>query len=148
MDTLLLVHAAATFALIGLIWTVQLAIYPLFERVGERAFREYHERYSRRIAVVVAPLMAVELFTGVRLMSQLEVGASMAVEWSAFTLIVLIWGTTFVLSVPLHHKLGVQFKASTARLLTATNWIRTVAWTLRGILVGAMVSRAFLEQGA
>jgi len=141
---MLLVHAAATFALVGVIWTVQLAIYPLFERVGERAFAEYHDRYTQRMGVVVAPLMVLELFTGVRLMSQLTPNASMAVEWSAFMLIVLVWGVTFALSVPLHRKLSRRFDARTARLLVGTNWIRTVAWSLRGVLVATLVVREFL----
>jgi hypothetical protein len=148
VQDLLLVHAAATFALFGLVWTVQLAIYPLFEQVGEAAFRTYHQRYTRRIGFVVVPLMGVELVTGIRLMSQVTPGASMAVEWSAFLLILLIWGTTVMLSVPLHHKLGVQYKASTARLLTATNWIRTGAWTLRAGLVGSLVWAEFMSGAA
>ncbi|WP_145182701.1 hypothetical protein [Planctomycetes bacterium Pla163] len=148
MQDLLLIHAAATFALFGLVWTVQLAIYPLFEQVGEAGFHAYHQRYTRRMGFVVAPLMVVELVTGIRLMSQVTPGASMAVEWSAFLLILLIWGTTAMVSVPLHNKLGAQFKASTARMLTATNWIRTGAWTLRAGLVGWMVWTEFMADAA
>lgn len=144
VQDLLLIHAAATFALFGLIWTVQLAIYPLYERVGEAAFRTYHRSYTRRIGFVVAPLMVVELVTGIRLMSQVTPGASMAVEWSAFMLILVIWAATLMLSAPLHHKLGVQYRVSTARLLTATNWIRTGAWTLRAGLVGSLVWTEFM----
>lgn len=142
--TMLLVHAAATFALVGLIWTVQLAIYPLFERIEPNTFRVYHEQYTRRIGVVVAPLMAIELFTGIRLMSEVTPGSSMAVEWSAFGLVLVIWGMTAFVSVPLHRKLSARYDVRSVRLLAATNWVRTAAWSLRGVLVAVLVSREFL----
>lgn len=143
MPTMLLVHAAATFALIGLVWTVQLAIYPQFVHVGADGFGSYHARYARGIAFVVGPLMVLELVTGIRLMAQVTPGSSMAVEWSAFGLLLVNWAVTGLVSVPLHKKLGAAYSERSARLLAATNWIRTGAWTLRGVLVAVLVQRAF-----
>ncbi|MGB0385973.1 MAG: hypothetical protein ACPGWR_14225 [Ardenticatenaceae bacterium] len=34
MKLLLLIHTATTLSLVGLIWTIQLVHYPLFEQVG------------------------------------------------------------------------------------------------------------------
>ena len=48
MTSLLAVHAAATWALVGLIWTVQLVHYPLFAQVGADTFRSYHARHTQR----------------------------------------------------------------------------------------------------
>jgi len=47
----------------GLIWTVQIVIYPLFDRVGRTAFAGWHEAYMRHIGYVVGPLMLVEAGT-------------------------------------------------------------------------------------
>ena len=38
VSTTLLLNAAATFALVGLIWIVQLVLYPLFGSVGRERF--------------------------------------------------------------------------------------------------------------
>lgn len=57
------VHYAATWALIGLIWTIQLVHYPLFAQVGRHTFKAYHHRHTTQITWVVAPLMLMELIT-------------------------------------------------------------------------------------
>ena len=46
--------------LTGLIWTIQIVHYPLFEQVGEDRFVRYHERHMRRITWVAGPLMLIE----------------------------------------------------------------------------------------
>jgi hypothetical protein len=148
MDALFVAHAAATFALTGLVWVVQLAIYPLFLRVGAEQFTAYHAAYTRRVGFVVAPLMLVEVFTGVRLMSVVEPGASMAAEWTAFILIVLVWASTFMVQVPLHKRLERGFDEARVRLLTNTNWLRTVAWTLRAVLIGGLLFERVAAPGA
>jgi hypothetical protein len=38
-----------------------------------------------------------------------------------------------MLQVPLHQKLSSGFDAAVHRRLVATNWWRTVGWTLRGV---------------
>ncbi|MFT6364052.1 MAG: hypothetical protein ACJAZ8_002475, partial [Planctomycetota bacterium] len=40
---LLFLHLALTWALVGLIWTVQLVQYPSFALVGEAEFAAYHK---------------------------------------------------------------------------------------------------------
>ena len=49
---LLAIHAAATWALVGLIWTVHVVHYPLFAAV-KTGFRAYHEAHMQRITLVV-----------------------------------------------------------------------------------------------
>ena len=53
----------------------------------------------------------------------------------AVTLMIVIWVATIALSVPCHEKLSLGFDASAHRRLVLTNWIRTIAWTLRGLLI-------------
>jgi len=54
-------------------------------------------------------------------------------------LVGLIWGSTFTMQVPLHAQLSSGFEATAHRNLLATNWVRTVAWTLRAWLALAMI---------
>jgi len=46
------------------------------------------------------------------------------------------------LSVPRHEELAHGFAVSTHQALVATNWIRTVAWTVRAVLSLTMVAGA------
>jgi hypothetical protein len=46
-----------------------------------------------------------------------------------------IWLSTFLLQVPQHNVLLQGFAEEAHRKLVITNWIRTVLWSCRGILV-------------
>jgi hypothetical protein len=129
MTPLLAVHAAATWALVGLIWAVQLVLYPLFAQVGADTFRAYHARHTRQIAWVVAPLMAIELLTAVLL---LKGGAREGWLLTSFVPLAFNWLSTWRIQVPLHHRLAGGFDAEAHRCLVTSNWWRTTAWSLRG----------------
>ena len=45
--SLLLIHLAATWALVGLIWFVQLVHYPLFSAVAPERFATFEAEHSR-----------------------------------------------------------------------------------------------------
>ncbi len=129
MSLLFFAHAAATWGLIGLIWTVQLVHYPLFAEVGAEKFPVYHARHTRQITWVVAPLMGVELVSAVLLFAQghrelwfLASGIPLALNWLS----------TWLVQIPLHDSLAAGFDSGAHRRLVKTNWLRTAAWTLRG----------------
>ena len=130
----LLAQSAATLALCGLIWTVQVVHYPLFARVGEAAFRGYHEAHTRLMTIVVAPLMAVELGTALWWIASPVPGVTPAAAWIGLALVLVCWLSTAFIQVPQHRRLAVGFDAPTHRALVRSNWIRTVAWTARGAL--------------
>jgi hypothetical protein len=134
-DDLLLAHAAATWALVGLIWVVQLVQYPGFALVGARDIRAYHAAHVRRITWVVAPLMGVELVTGILLVLDPPAGASTLVLWAASALLAFNWLCTAFVAVPLHGRIAGERRERAQALLVATNWMRTGAWSARGVLV-------------
>ena len=132
MNTLLLFHAAVTWALVGLIWMVQAVQYPLFEKAGREAFGAFHAGHCRRIAWVVGPLMMAELVSAGVL---LALGLRQGVFLGSLPLILVVWASTAFIQVPLHDRLSREFDAEAVSLLVKTNWIRTLAWTGRGILL-------------
>lgn len=131
----ILVHAAVTWALVGLIWVVQLVQYPGFAAVGPREFAEYHAAHCRRITRVVGPLMGLELVTLFYVLSAPPASASALVLWGGAALLAVNWLCTVLVSVPLHARITGRGRVAAQTRLVATNWIRTVAWTLRGVLV-------------
>lgn len=56
-------------------------------------------------------------------------------------LLVVIWVSTAVVQVPLHKLLARGFDLRAYRRLVVTNWLRTIAWSLRGLLIMAMVGK-------
>lgn len=129
MNSLLVVHAAATWALVGLTWTVQLVHYPLFAQVGADTFRSYHARHIRQISWIVAPLMAVELGTAALL---IVLGAREPWLLGSLVPLAFIWLATWRVQIPLHNRLSVGFDAEVHRRLVTSNWWRTASWSIRG----------------
>lgn len=126
---LLQFHSATTWALVGLIWVIQLVHYPLFGHVGRETFQLYHKRHTTQITWVVAPLMFTEVTTAVWL-----VFAGSHEPWLLASLVPLagIWLSTWWVQIPLHERLAKGFDEQTHRRLVTSNWWRTAAWTLRG----------------
>ena len=139
---LLLVHAGATLAMVGLIWFVQLVHYPLFEFASSRRFVEFAAEHQRRTALVVAPLMLVEMGSGVFLLLAPPSGVNRALPWAGALLLALIWASTALLQVPLHRRLSEGHDAGSLRRLVTSNWLRTGAWSLRGVLALVLIARS------
>lgn len=142
--TLLLVHAAATLFMAGLIWFVQLVHYPLFALVGERDYATFAREHSRRTTWVVALPMLVELATGGLLLfgRWRPAGVPDWTVWAGAILIGMVWASTMLLQIPCHDRLAEGWDAAVGRRLVRGNWIRTVGWTFRGLLVVWMVAQA------
>lgn len=128
-------HAAATLYMTGLIWFVQIVHYPLLGAIGDSEFPSYEQRHMSLTTWVVAPPMLVEAATAVLLFWFRPAGVSIWFVWAGIILLAGIWLSTAFLQVPCHETLAKGFDADVHRRLVFTNWIRTVAWSLRGLLV-------------
>ena len=128
-------HAASTLALVGLIWTIQLVHYPAFRFVDPTRFVEFEAFHQRQISLAVVPLMLVELSTAAMLLWLRSTGVPLWMAVAGAGLVLFIWGCTFAVQVPLHNQLAQRYDGAAIEQLVRSNWIRTVAWTLRGGLV-------------
>jgi hypothetical protein len=129
---ILLLHLFLTLYMTGLIWFVQIVHYPLMAAVGASTFRNYQQAHTQRTTWVVAPPMLLELGSGSLL---LYLHHSSAWHWTNMALLMLIWASTFLIQVPIHNQLLKDFNAGYHRRLVRTNWLRTIAWTLRALLL-------------
>ena len=134
-DWLIITQAAATLAMTGLIWFVQIVHYPLMGRVGVEAFTGYEDEHTRRTSWVVGPPMLIEAVTSLTIVFRPPTGVSAGEAWSGLALVAVIWISTATLQVPLHRRLAKGFEPSAHRSLVLTNWIRVLAWSLRAALV-------------
>jgi len=147
MTGLTVLHAAATFIMLGVILVVQLVHYPLFRLVGPDTFEAYQAGHMMRITWIVLPAMTVELLTAVALVVWQPLGIAAWQAWTGLALVGVIWASTGLLQVPLHQTLTVGFDPEAHRNLVTTNWIRTITWILRAGLVGWMLA-ALIEATA
>jgi magnesium-transporting ATPase (P-type) len=134
---LLLSQLLVTGYLMGLIWFVQLVHYPLLAMVGEDRFFNYHRSHTRWTTLAVAPAMLVELFLAIAVAWYVPWSP---LSWAGLGLVGALWLSTFLIQVPMHGKLSEDgYDPLTVRRLVRSNWLRTVAWTLRGIAAAWML---------
>lgn len=128
----------ATLYLTGLIWVIQVVHYPLMDRVPGDTFVAFHAAHARRISFVVIAPMVIELTTAIALLVIRPPNVSVALLVTGVVLVGVVWLSTFAVQVPLHRRLSEGFDPATHRALVRGNWIRTVSWTLRGVLAIAI----------
>ncbi len=121
-----------SWALFGLIWVIQLTHYPTFQFIAEDKFSAFHHHHTQSITLIVLPLMVTELALAAWLVYHYQF------RWLDLTVLIivlLIWASTFFISVPLHNTLADGKDSQIINKLVQTNWIRTFLWTLKGVLI-------------
>jgi uncharacterized membrane protein len=146
MIRILLAHVAATWTMVGLIWFVQIVHYPLFAQVGPDRFATYETAHNRLTTWVVGLPMLIEVVTACMLVLMKPEHIPSGYIWSGVLLVAIIWGSTALLQVPQHEILTHGFAVDAHRVLVTSNWIRTIAWTLRGVLVLLMLNCLLQQQ--
>ena len=139
MTALLLAHVAATWAMVGLIWTIQVLHYPLFAAVGRPEFAAYEAAHTRRITALLAVPWGAEAATTLALAALAPPGAARGLAWTGLGLLAGIVVSTVALQVPRHRALSEGFDPSAHRRLVTTNWLRTLLWTGRGAVALALL---------
>lgn len=139
---LLVVHLAAVWFLVGLVWVVQVLLYPGFRALAGAdpdRWRVHHDRHTRLMAWLVGGPWAVQGVTCAVLLFWRPAGvpfwpAAVAGVCGAATVAV-----TLGLSVPCHRALSQGYDDDVVDRLVATNRYRTAAWSLGGVVAVAMV---------
>ena len=110
-----------------LIWMVQLVVYPSFLYYEKQNLVKWHNHYSKRLAIIVIPLM----------FGQLIIASIQLVELSSIETIIsllmvcAVWISTFVQFVPIHNKISKnKVTEKLLKQLVNRNWLRTLLWTL------------------
>lgn len=113
--------------LLVLIVLVQLVIYPSFKRYSKASLKIWHATYTKRISLVVIPLMFGQL--GLSILGVVKNASSLSII--KLILICIVWVLTFSIFVPLHDSIE---NSETTKMVTAKlvryNWYRTLLWTI------------------
>ena len=127
--------------MVGLIWFVQLVHYPLFNYVGSEEFRIFHENHKIFITPLVGIVMIVELATSGIILFKPPDGFR---NWTTIVGIILlgvIWFSTALVQIQYHNMLSSKFDENILLILIKTNWIRTICWSIRGIIILIMLDK-------
>jgi heme exporter protein D len=141
-SVLVVVHLVSTLFMVGMIWTVQLVHYPLMALVGSEHFTAYEAAHAPRMAAVVMIPWTLQGITVAGLLLDVPDGVDPALVWAAAVAALVPVAVTVLASVPAHQRLGAGFDASTHRTLVRSNWIRTVGWTVHGVIAVAIAVTA------
>ena len=132
---LLLLNFGLAAYLTGLIWVVQLVVYPALAGVGRAEFGRYHAAHTQGMGYAAGPAMVLELLAAGWLAWVLW-PASKPLALSQLALALATWAATFGVAVPFHNRLAAQgYNYVAIDGLTRTNWLRTLAWTARAALL-------------
>ena len=129
MQFLIILNLSITLMMLGIIWFVQLIHYPLFSYADLENFKVFHSQHTRRITLLVAPLMISEAFIA----SLVLITMPTLTSFLGISILVFIWACTFFIQVPIHNKLNNQFDSKLFHHLLKSNWFRTIGWSIRTV---------------
>lgn len=137
MRGIALAHMAATWFMVGLIWTVHTVHYPLFAEVGAATYTEFQAEHVDRIGQLLLLPWLTEGLTLLGLIwvafrgeARRDLRIPVAVGAVAMGVVLLISG---LWSAPAHGDLADGFDAAVHDRLMTANLVRTLAWTVRGM---------------
>lgn len=138
-DVVLLLNTVASWTMVGVIWFVQVVHYPLLSVVPVESAASVAVEHQRRTGWVVMIPMTVEGVTTLLLLGMVPEGVAWFVPWLAGIPLAVALLATVLLSVPRHARMAANPDASVGRELVTTNWVRTIAWSLRGVVTAGML---------
>lgn len=121
-----------SWAMCAIIWVIQLVHYPTFNYIDKKQFKAFHQHHSNSIGIIVAPLMLLELALSAWFFWQDRHNMLLVL---ILLCVVALWCCTFFVQVPLHQQLGKRRTQKAIKELIYSNWIRTVLWTVKAVLV-------------
>ncbi|MFP5369281.1 MAG: DUF1772 domain-containing protein [Actinomycetes bacterium] len=122
--TVLALHLALTAAYAGFQWTVRALVYPQFAEVPAAGFPAYERRHQQRISRLVGPLFAGQGVTTLWLLVDRPAGTPLAGVLLGAGCLAVVLGTTGLLAVPLHRRLGGGWDPVAHRRLVSVDTVR------------------------
>jgi len=123
------IHFASTAVMVGVIWVIQLLHYPTFHYIEKNNYSQFQKFHMNRISYIVIPAMVIEMLSGIMLVI---INDDFIIS---FSFLVCIWIITFVFFTNIHQRLLSKYENTAVEKLVNLNWIRTVFWTVRLVIL-------------
>lgn len=144
----LVVHAAVSFAMTGIMWLVQIAYYPNLALIGTDDFPKYEQTHVRRVTRPAWAMLWLELLSGLALAFVATRSLLREASYANLALLLVIWCSTWFVQVPLHRRLSDGFDTQAHRRLVRTNWVRTLVYTVRAAGLIVLLCAPSTSQGS
>ncbi len=125
-------HLIFSAIMVGVIWVIQLVHYPSFHFIDKDIYDSFQKFHMNKISIIVIPVMILELVTGFLLLIGNSKNILIIIS---FGILILIWGITGLFFSDAHGKLISGYNELIVNKLVSMNWIRTVLWTFKMILL-------------
>ena len=135
------VHVAATWWLVGLIWTIQVVHYPSFDSIDRVGYTDFQDRHMQAMGRLIGFPWLVEGLCVLALFIFAPDNTTRALAAVGGLLEIVVIAVTITKSIPAHEALRDGYVADAHRMLVDTNWWRTAAWSLRGVLALVILLR-------
>ena len=126
-----MIHLISTSLMVGIIWVIQVVHYPSFHFIGNSRYISFQKFHMERISYIVIPVMLVESISGFLLIYD-ELNLILLIS---MVLLLSIWMLTVFFFASVHQKLVSGYQVEMVAKLVKINWVRTLLWTLRLLLL-------------
>lgn len=149
-EWILLPTLGLAFYNVGIIWLMQVHVYPLFKLVGEDEWIPYHTAHWHRIRGVVFVPAGLVLLGAILLMFFRPEAVPGWSLWLGLGVQVVLYALTAVVWAPMQIRLseGDRLHPRVHETLLRTHWGRVALITLYALLVLWMTVAAFAGRGA
>tara|TARA_B100002051_G_C16594930_1_gene564844 strand:- start:236 stop:640 length:405 start_codon:yes stop_codon:yes gene_type:complete len=127
------VHLIFTAIMVGVIWLVQVVHYPSFNFIDKKFYSDFQNFHIKRISFIVIPVMLLELVSGLILIFLDNRHSTPSLI--SFGILILIWIITGLFFAKAHQDLTVGYDREIVKKIIKLNWIRTLLWSIRLILL-------------
>ena len=132
-QSMLAMHLVLASIMVGVIWVIQLVHYPSFRFTDREKYVSFQIFHMRKISFIVMPVMVLEFLSGLLLVLYHSNYESLL--RISFILLLIIWLVTALFFAQIHQKLSKGYDETLLRKLVSFNWIRTLLWTIRTIII-------------
>ena len=132
-QSMLAMHLVLASIMVGVIWVIQLVHYPSFRYTDREKYVSFQIFHMRNISFIVVPVMILEFLSGLLLV--LYHSNQESLLRISFILLLIIWLVTALFFAQIHQKLSKGYDETLVRNLVSLNWIRTLLWTIRTIII-------------
>ena len=131
-----LIHLISTAIIVGIIWVIQVVHYPSFYFIERDEYVSFQKFHMDKISYIVVPVMLIESISGFILIYN-ELNTVLLIS---MILLFFIWVLTGTFFVPIHQNLTSGYQEELVEKLVKINWVRTIFWTIRLLLVTVYLS--------
>ncbi len=138
----LIINLAAASYLAGLFWYVQIVHYQLFNYIDKKSFIEYYIYQQKKSAFTIFIPMLLEGAFSILLAFDSPYNITPLIPFICLCLSTGMWLITFSHIAPLQDKLiSDGLDKDTVKKLIEVNWLRTIGWTVKTLLLIYCLSR-------